>query len=287
MNSSAATTPGALYIVATPIGNLNDITLRAIETLKTVDLILAEDTRRAKILLNAYKINTRLQSYHAHNEKELANNFIKQIISGENIALISDAGTPLIQDPGFLLVKRGIELNIPIIPIPGASALITALCASGIGCDRFLFAGFLPPKKQARIKLLQKLMNAEHTIIFYEATHRIIDAIIDIQKVFGENYYFVIAKELTKTFETFLRGTASEILDCFTQDKALIKGEFVILLPPVPCKNNNSDDEKLLKTLLNSLSLTQAVNIAAKFSGTSKNKLYALALTIIKDTSNG
>lgn len=280
MNSSTTTTQGALYIVATPIGNLNDITFRAIETLKTADLILAEDTRRARTLLNTYQINTKLQSYHAYNEKDLAADFIDKIIKGANIALISDAGTPLIQDPGFPLVKRGIELNISIIPIPGACALVAALCASGISCDRFLFAGFLPPKKIARKKLLQKLMNDEHTLIFYEATHRIIDAITDIQSVFGENYYFVLAKELTKTFETFLRGTAGEMLDIFTKDSAMIKGEFVLLLPPVLLKKNNSNDEKLLETLLNSLPLTQAVNIAAKISDTPKNKLYALALTL-------
>ncbi|OGV25882.1 MAG: 16S rRNA (cytidine(1402)-2'-O)-methyltransferase [Legionellales bacterium RIFCSPHIGHO2_12_FULL_37_14] len=279
MNSSLATTKGTLFIVATPIGNLSDITLRALETLKKVDLILAEDTRCAKKLLNAYNITSKITAFHAHNEAKLAAKVIDQILHGLNVALISDAGTPMIQDPGFPLVKQAISASIPIVPIPGACALITALSAAGINCDRFLYGGFLNPKATARSKQLTELKKHECSVILYESTHRIIATIKAIKAIFGADYSFVIAKELTKAFETFIRGVAQDMLNYFAQDSSHIKGEFVILLPPKEDKSNIYNDDVLLKVLLEDLPLKQAVNIAAKLSETPKNKLYKLALS--------
>jgi 16S rRNA (cytidine1402-2'-O)-methyltransferase len=280
MNQELATTQGALYLVATPIGNLQDMTFRAIETLKAVDLILAEDTRHAKILLQAFNIQKPMQAFHAHNEAELAPNILQRIQNGLRVALISDAGTPLIQDPGFPLVKLTTIAQLPVIPIPGACAFVTALCASGVTCDRFLFAGFLSAKSQARRKQLEQLQNPEHAVILYESTHRIIESLQDIQTVFGEHYEYVLAKELTKTFEHFVRGTTQAMLDFFNADKAHCKGEFVLILPPQPQLKSLTEDEKLLTILLAELPLKQAVSIAEKLSTSSKNTLYKIALEI-------
>lgn len=273
---------GTLYIVATPIGNLGDITLRAIETLKSVDRILAEDTRNTQHLLSTLGIQKPLTAMHAHNESQKTDHVIQLLQQGESIALVSDAGTPLIQDPGFPLLRAAIAADIMVTPIPGPSALITALSAAGVPCDRFLFAGFLPAKSQARQAELQHLKTAEHTLIFYESTHRITESVRDIQRVFGADYSFVLAKELTKTFERFVRGTAQEIQAFFDADPSHIKGEFVLILPPVELEMAASQDEKLLSVLLKELPLKQAVKIAEALSSSSKNELYKLALTLEK-----
>ncbi len=280
MHQKLATSPGTLYIVATPIGNLQDMTFRAIETLKMVDFILAEDTRHAKTLLTAFQIQTPVRSFHAHNETGLSPAMLERLQQGMNVALISDAGTPLIQDPGFPLVKLAANANIPVVPIPGACAFITALCASGVACDRFLFAGFLPAKASARLAHLEALKTQACTLIFYESTHRILDALETIQTVFGEDYVFVIAKELTKTFEQIIRGNVATMLAYFEADPAHKKGEFVIILPPLTDKIETSDDEKLLSVLLKALPLKQAVSIAEELSASSKNALYQLALKL-------
>lgn len=280
MKQELATTPGALYLVATPIGNLQDMTFRAVDTLKGVDLILAEDTRHAKTLLQAFNIQKPMQAFHAHNEAEIAPGLLERIKNGLRVALISDAGTPLIQDPGFPLVKLATQTNIPVIPIPGACAFVTALCASGVTCDRFLFVGFLPAKAQARRTQLEALQNHEHALIFYESTHRILECLQDIQAVFGEQYEYVLAKELTKTFEHFIRGTTQDMINYFNADRAHSKGEFVLILPHQPQVKSLDEDEKLLTVLLAELPLKQAVNIAEKLSTTAKNALYKMALEI-------
>ncbi|MCX7116109.1 MAG: 16S rRNA (cytidine(1402)-2'-O)-methyltransferase [Gammaproteobacteria bacterium] len=280
MTQSSATTPGTLYLVATPIGNLQDMTFRAVDLLKKVSLILAEDTRHAKTLLAFYGIEQPVLSFHAHNEHTISQRYIQRLQQGETIALISDAGTPLIQDPGFPLVQLAIQHQLPVVPLPGPCALITALSGAGVACDSFLFAGFLPAKTQAKISTLQALMPTEQTLVFYESTHRILATIDTIRTLFGEDYFFVIAKELTKTFERFIRGTAAELLSFFHADAAHIKGEFVLILPPIPRAPSTGEDEKLLTTLLETLSLKQAITIAEKLSTTPKNTLYKQALRI-------
>lgn len=271
---------GTLYLVATPIGNLKDLTLRAIETLKQVSCILAEDTRHAKKLLACYGITTPLHAFHAHNEHQAANAWIARLEQGADLALISDAGTPLIQDPGFPLVQLAIIHQCPIVPLPGPCAFVTALVGSGVACDSFLFAGFLPVKRQAKQMRLMQLSHTEQTLIFYESTHRLLDTLALICDLFGSEYSFVVAKELTKTFETFIRGTGVEMLAFFNADPARTKGEFVLILPKIPGSPASYEDEKLLRVLLHSLSCKQAVAIASKLSQTSKRVLYQQALSI-------
>ena len=273
---------GSLYVVATPIGNLKDISQRAIETLQSVDAILAEDTRHSGLLLNALGIKKPLFSLHTHNENEKTMQLIHAMHEGKSFALISDAGTPLIRDPGFSLVREAQKQNIKVVPIPGACALITALSAAGVPCDTFTFAGFLAVKQQARLEQLNTLRNQGHTVIFYESTHRLSDCLLDIAHVYSDQYSFVLAKELTKLHENFISGTATEIRAWVNAEKNRSKGEFVLLLPPVPVEETPQKDHQLLSVLLQELPLKQAVNIASKLSTSKKNTLYELALEIKK-----
>ncbi|CUS98330.1 16S rRNA (cytidine(1402)-2'-O)-methyltransferase [Candidatus Kryptobacter tengchongensis] len=217
---------GKLYIVSTPIGNLDDITLRAIEVLKSVDLIACEDTRRTMILLEKLGIAKKLISYYNYNERQRAEELISYLKSGKNIALVSDSGTPGISDPGYVLIKRAIEENIQVIPIPGATAFVCALVASGLPMDEFVFVGFLPHKKGRKTKL-QKLAQEERTVILYESPHRVLKTLNEILENFGDRE-IAVAKELTKIHEEIFRGKISEVLKKLTPDK--IKGEFVIVI---------------------------------------------------------
>lgn len=280
MNASTATNHGTLYIVATPIGNLQDISQRAIDTLSSVDAVLAEDTRHSKSLLNALGLSKPIQSLHAHNEKSKSEQLIASLVAGRSFALVSDAGTPLISDPGFPLVQLAQQQNIPVVPIPGACAFVTALSAAGIPCDTFTFSGFLPAKKSARVNALNQLLPLNHTLVFYESTHRIIDCLEDMAEVFGKNTSLVIAKELTKTFERFVHGNASEIKTWLLQDPRHIKGEFVVMIPPRERQSDIDDSEALLKVLLEEVSVKVAAKLAVKLTGKSKNELYQLALKI-------
>ena len=216
-----------LFIVPTPIGNLGDITFRAIETLKSVDIILAEDTRTSLKLLKHYKINSKIESYHMHNEHKKADYIINKISEGNTIALISDAGTPSISDPGFLLVRECIKNNIEIECLPGATALITALVISGLPSDKFLFEGFLPAKK-GRTKRLKELSNEKKTIIFYESPHRILKTLKDFSNYFSPEKQVSVSREITKIYENTFRGTIEESIEHFEKNKP--KGEFVIVL---------------------------------------------------------
>ena len=216
-----------LFIVPTPIGNLGDITFRAIETLKSVDLILAEDTRTSLKLLKHYKINSKIESYHMHNEHKKADSIINKISEGNTIALISDAGTPSISDPGFLLVRECIKNNIEVECLPGATALITALVISGLPSDKFLFEGFLPVKK-GRTKRLKELSNEKKTIIFYESPHRILKTLKDFSDYFSPEKQVSVSREITKIYEETFRGTIEESIEHFEKNKP--KGEFVIVL---------------------------------------------------------
>ena len=217
---------GALYLVSTPIGNLEDITLRALRTLKEVTIIAAEDTRRTGRLLKHFDIQNRLESYHDHNKKKKTSFFIRQLLKGDSVAVVSDAGTPGISDPAFYLVREAIQQNITVIPVPGATAAITALTVSGLPTDRFVFEGFLPPKK-GRKKRLEALKEENRTIILYEAPHRLLRTLSDLNTHF-EDREIAICRELTKKFEEVTRGLLSEAIHNFSQRK--IMGEFVLII---------------------------------------------------------
>jgi 16S rRNA (cytidine1402-2'-O)-methyltransferase len=223
-------TYGRFFLVGTPIGNLEDITLRAVRTLKEVDLIACEDTRRTQKLLNHYQIRTRTISYHKHNEMTRAPELVIEMEEGRNIALVTDAGMPVVSDPGYRLVHLALRHNIPVIPVPGASAFVAALAASGMPVEKFRFLGFLPSKKGARRKALQELESATKTLVFYEAPHRLVEMLKDVWEVLGDREV-VVAREVTKVHEEFLRGTVSALLDRLK--KRPVKGEITVLVGAV------------------------------------------------------
>lgn len=280
--TNAQATAGALYIVATPIGNLEDITLRAINILKTVDFILAEDTRHSKQLLKALGIKNTLTSFHAHNEAEKSKSIVEQLISGKSAALISDAGTPLISDPGYPLVQLARQQQISVIPVPGPSAITAALSAAGVACDSFSFVGFLPAKKTARMEKLKVLESITQTLVLYESTHRILDCIKDIGSIYGEDCRLVLAKELTKTYEHFEAGSVIEIQKWLTDDPKHCNGEFVLIIPARTKSSDIKTQTDILKILLQEVPLKQAVSIGSKLIKANKNELYQLALTLKK-----
>lgn len=281
MTPSTASSQGTLYVVATPIGNRDDITLRALEILKHVDSIAAEDTRHSRPFLTSLGIQKPLIALHAHNEAQESSRFITLLKQGQNIALISDAGTPLIRDPGYPLVHQARKEGITVVPIPGACALITALSAAGVATDMFTFAGFLPATTAARKTVLEGFKSSiQHTIVFYESTHRLNACLDDMLDVLGESCEVVLAKELTKTFETFVAGTVPEIQAWLLNDAARKKGEFVLILPPRSFKKEEGEHDACLKILLAELPVKQAVKLAVKLTGASKNILYARALLL-------
>lgn len=278
---TSATTMGILYIVATPIGNRDDITVRALNILQSVDTILAEDTRHSMQLLTLLGIKKPLVSLHAHNEANKSETIIAALKQGKSFALISDAGTPLISDPGYPLVKLAHSHGITVAPIPGACALIAALSAAGVPCDTFSFFGFLPAKQAARCSKLEAMRAIDHTLVFYESTHRILDCIDDIATVFGEDCECVLAKELTKTFERFIAGNSARVKAWLQSDPGHCKGEFVLIIPPrtQPDVLHNKSTQ-LLTVLLKELPLKQAVKIAAQLTMENKNELYKIALDL-------
>lgn len=218
---------GKLYIVPTPIGNLEDITLRAIRVLKEVDLIIAEDTRQSIKLLNHFEIKNTIQSYHMHNEHKVLQRYVDEILGGKNIALVSDAGTPAISDPGFLLVRECLKNNIKVDCLPGATAFVPALVKSGLPADSFCFEGFLPEKK-GRQTMLKKLCEEERTIILYESPHRLLKTLKQFIDYFGAERLISVSRELTKTFEETVNGSIQEVLTHFENN--IVKGEFVIVI---------------------------------------------------------
>jgi 16S rRNA (cytidine1402-2'-O)-methyltransferase len=219
---------GTLYIVATPIGNLEDISQRALRTLREVDLIACEDTRHTRVLLNHFDIKTKTVSYHEHNERARSEQLCAEIEAGMSVALVSDAGTPLVSDPGFRIVQAAIERDIPVVPVPGATALVAALAASGLPSDQFLFAGFLPARANARRTKLEELDRVTGTLIFYEAPHRIAAALKDALEVLGERRA-VVARELTKLHEEIVRGSLSELITRFSGG-TVVRGEIVLVI---------------------------------------------------------
>lgn len=233
-----------LYVVATPLGNLGDITYRAVEVLRSVDLIAAEDTRHSQRLMNHYQIKTKLISLHEHNEAARAEELINYLSAGQSLALISDAGTPLIADPGFYLVNQVRAAGFDVVPIPGASALITALSAAGLPTDSFSFYGFLPTKNSARNKFLADLVQQTSTLVFYEAPHRILASLASLQEVFGKERPACVARELTKQFETFLTGSLEEIHQQVSQDINQQKGELVLLVAGKAAAEDQEDNSQ-------------------------------------------
>ena len=273
-----------LYVVATPIGNLSDISNRALQVLLKVDLIAAEDTRHSRILLDHYDINKPLLAYHEHNEVQQTERLIEKLKQGQAIALVSDAGTPLISDPGFYLIRRAIKEQIKIVPIPGASASLTALSASGLPSDRFYFVGFLPINKVAQKNSLVALQRMSCTLIFYAAPHRIMEVLDNMIVAFGEQRVATIARELTKKFETFYYGTLATVKSQLHQQPMQQKGEFVILVQGMDKQlaSSSYELESMVRVLLSELPLKQAVSLAAKITSENKNKVYDLALSLKK-----
>lgn len=275
---------GTLYVVATPIGNLADISHRALDVLRNVDLILAEDTRHSKRLLNHYGISNALRSCHEHNEAELIEFVANQLQAGQDIALISDAGTPLISDPGFVLVRALREKALSICTVPGASSIIAALSIAGVPTDRFTYDGFLPNKSSARKTQLQEYLSETRTIVVLESSHRILASVRDIVEVLGKDREIVLARELTKKFETVLHGPAEQIMQQLEDEPLQSKGEFVLLIKgSAAVQKGDAEVAALLRILLSEVPLKQAAKLAAKMSGKNKNEVYQLALSI-KDT---
>lgn len=278
VEASTLTQSGVLYVVATPIGNLDDITHRAVEILKKVDWIAAEDTRHSAKLLSHLAISKPLRALHDHNEKSVAMNIAQQIASGEVVALISDAGTPLVSDPGYGLVAACIQRGVKVVPVPGPCAMIAALCAAGLPTDEFSFAGFLPPKSKARQEKFQRLMDQPVTHIVYESPHRILASLKDFGEVFGKDHSIVLARELTKTFETFLRGSVAEVLARVEADPNQQKGEMVLLFrgnePVANDEGFNTEDFRLFTLLAAELPPKKAAALAADITGHNKKAIY-------------
>lgn len=279
---------GTLYIVATPIGNLGDITQRAIETLKQADKILAEDTRNTRKLLTHFGIQGNLQALHEHNEQQKIGLIKDYLDAGENIALVSDAGTPLISDPGYHLVNDLANAGYTITPIPGVSAIITALSIAGLPTNRFSFEGFLPAKSTGRDKMLQANAKEARTQVYYESCHRIIPTIQAMAKAFGDNRSVVLARELTKMYEQVYRGDLKSLQDWIVADPTHQKGEFVLMVAAYEEDDTNHEEittttEDLLKILIEELPIKQAASLAANITGQKKNALYRRAMALKED----
>lgn len=283
MSTLEAASSGTLFVVATPIGNLDDMVPRAIQTLQTVAVIAAEDTRHSARLLAHFDIKTPAIAYHDHSDEHRTEQLIARLLAGENVALISDAGTPLVSDPGYRLVRAARERSIRVVPIPGACAMIAALSAAGLPSDRFAFEGFLPAKQVARTSQLESLAADTRTLIFYEAPHRILETLEDMTRVFGGEREVVIAREVTKTFETIKGGQLTAMVEWVAADSNQQRGEIVLLVHGA-VKPEDADmspeQERIMKVLLAELPVKQASAIGAKITGLKKNFLYDWALKL-------
>jgi 16S rRNA (cytidine1402-2'-O)-methyltransferase len=279
--NASTLTPG-LYVVATPIGNLEDITLRALRILKEVDLIACEDTRHTQKLLNHYGITTRTISYHQHNEASRAEELVQQLNKGSRVALVTDAGMPGISDPGYRVIALAVEKEIPVVPIPGASAFVAALAASGLPTDSFEFRGFLPPKHGQRRQMLEKLKTSQQTQVFYEAPHRLRETIADAVEILGTDRPLVIAREVTKLHEDFLRGNAGRIL-AHLNAQPDVKGEITLLIGKADQSHVVAGDSPAMQTIAQRISQLMAeenldekaaLKKVAKERGISKSEAY-------------
>jgi len=272
---------GVLYVVATPIGNLQDFNPRAQSVLRQVTLIAAEDTRHSRHLLNHFSITTPLQSLHEHNERQISSVLLQRLRNGDNIALISDAGTPLISDPGCYFIQTALAEQITVVPIPGPSALISALSVAGLPADRFVFEGFLPAKSVARRQRLENLAEESRTLVFYEAPHRLLDCLNDMIQIFGQQRKAVLVKEITKVFETVYRDTLSGLCQWLNARAERQKGEFVLVVQGAPRPDEKAlspETKRIFYLLRKELPLKQAAKLTSEITGVSKNTLYALGL---------
>ncbi|MBI3562689.1 MAG: 16S rRNA (cytidine(1402)-2'-O)-methyltransferase [Gammaproteobacteria bacterium] len=274
---------GVLYVVATPIGNLGDITLRAIETLRQVDLIAAEDTRHSRKLLEHFAISTPLTPLHEHNESRQMDSILEMLAQGQQVAIISDAGTPLISDPGFIVVRAAHQQGFRVVPIPGPSAMIAAISAAGLPTHRFTFEGFLPAKAAARMAVLRALQKEPRTLVFYEAPHRLRESLEDCCSVFGDDRPAVLARELTKTYETLRRLPLRALYDFVVADPEQQQGEAVLIVQGAthaPSASYEISLDLLLTHLLAHMSVKSAAQLAASLTGVGKNTLYDRALQL-------
>ena len=275
--ASSDLTSGTLYIVATPIGNLKDITYRAVETLEKVDWIAAEDTRHTSKLLQALGMHRPLISLHDHNEQARMVQLLEKLRQGETGALVSDAGTPLINDPGFHMVKLLRQEGINVVPIPGPSAVITALCAAGLPTDRFSYEGFLPAKAQKRINVLTELKDDTRTLVFYESPHRLMDTLPALLEVLGTNRQMSVGRELTKTYEQFVSGSIEAVFNYFTENPGKVRGEFVLMVMGAVLEEDvdiNDYDDLMRSMLKQGLPVKQISEIIADYTGEKKKPIY-------------
>ena len=278
ITGKAVMSQSGLYVVATPIGNLEDISYRAVRILSEVDLVAAEDTRHSALLLSHYGIKTHMQALHEHNEEQVTGRILERITSGQAIALISDAGTPLISDPGYRLVRAAREAGLPVYSVPGPSAVTAALSIAGLPPDRFVFEGFLPSKTAARRKTLEQLCRETRTLVFFESSHRIEAAINNMAEIFGPQRLAAVCRELTKKFETVLRAPLAEIREKLASDKNQTRGEFVIVVAGYEASADESmaDAQMMASALLEYLPASQAARVAAKLNDVSRRELYRL-----------
>ncbi len=280
-NRSLPDQQGTLYVVATPIGNLDDTSHRMRHTLAHVSRIAAEDTRRTKQLLSHIGVDTPCFSFHDHNERQKVDWLVSLLRSGESVALVSDAGTPLISDPGYPLVRELRAKNMKVVAIPGPCALIAALSIAGLPSDRFIFEGFMPSKSSARIIQFEKMKDETATSIFYESSHRIKACLVDMKRVFGSERQIVVARELTKTFETVLAGSVSQLIEILDNDVHQSKGEFVVMMRGAAKKSRelSEESEKLAIKLVEYLPKKQAAKVTAEIFGDKKNQIYQYLLS--------
>jgi 16S rRNA (cytidine1402-2'-O)-methyltransferase len=282
LSSASGNAYGTLYVVATPIGNLDDITARALRVLREVALIAAEDTRHSARLLQHFGIETPLAACHEHNERDQGGRFLARLEAGEDVALISDAGTPLISDPGFHLVRQARSAGVAVVPVPGACALIAALSSAGLPSDRFIFEGFLPAKANARRGRLEEMKEEPRTLIFYEAPHRILESLVDMRSVFGGDRPAVLARELTKTFETLKGAPLDELCSWVAVDSNQQRGECVVLVGGWQAPEGegalSAEALRVLDLLLAEMPVKRAAALAAEITGVRKNLLYQAAL---------
>ncbi|MDA9569893.1 16S rRNA (cytidine(1402)-2'-O)-methyltransferase [Porticoccaceae bacterium] len=273
---------GVLTIVATPIGNLNDMVPRAVQTLQSVSLIACEDTRHSKKLLNHFSIDKPCIAYHDHGDRHMIEKLLLRLEKGEDIALISDAGTPLISDPGYRLVAQARSRGITVVPVPGACAAIAALSVSGLPTDSFYFGGFLPAKTGQRKTALNDLKAATETLVFYEAPHRILETVVDMAEIFGHQRQAFLAREISKTFETFLQGSLDELQQQISLDTNQQRGEIVLVIAGEDEKSANTsvDSDKVLRLLLKELPASKAASLTAKICGVDKKAMYQAALEL-------
>lgn len=281
-NDASRSATGTLFVVATPIGNLDDLSARALKVLGDVALIAAEDTRHSARLMQHFGIGTPLAACHEHNERDEGNRFIERLLAGDDVALISDAGTPLISDPGYHLVRQARAAGVRVVPVPGACALIAALSAAGLPSDRFVFEGFLPAKSVGRRARLERVREEPRTLIFYEAPHRILECLQDMREVFGGERQALLARELTKTFETLQGMPLEQLCEWVAGDANQQRGECVVLVAGWQAPEDeaavNVEALRVLDLLLAEMPLKRAAALAAQITGVRKNLLYQAAL---------